>query len=1176
MLAHTTTSSPSATVATHRPAPPRCEPATLPVACGPVLCRSQLVLAAALALAPAATAAAAKFPDGDWQLLKHAVPPTLAPGAQVEVAVTLRNRGEQAWSEERKDRFSYHWLARDGRVLERDGLRTTLPAPVVPGEVVTLQARLRAPAEPGSYLLQFEPVREQRRWYGPPSFTRDVVIPVEVVAIDADLAWTLAAGEPPPPLAAGQRVEVPLRLHNAGADPWSPGAGDRLSYHWIDRDGARSEGVRTALPGPVAPGEVVDLRAQLQAPAAPGVYTLEWEPVREHVRWYGPPRQPVPAATVRVGPVRDRFLVDVDVPEVHAETTHEAVAIVTNLGDDWPEDHGLALGYHWLAPDGAPVEFDGLRTPLPALASGEETVVVAALRGPPRPGSYRLAWEAVREGVGWYAPERPADAPVTVREPLLAWTLAAADWPWTLAVGRDETIRVRVRNAGLADLSPETGDRLSYRWRGRDGRRLGEEGLRTELPAALAPGEEVSVDLRVAGPAQTGPHVLELGLVREHVAWVPAARGGPPTVREVEVVRRSDLAQISLSIASLVLLVAARRGRLGAAALRRAPALWLWAATLTLGLSFADLAGLPPWRGSLAISTSAAALPALLVLAAPARLRPALAALLALALAALLLADLLYMQLLGSIVPVQALIASHQVGDIGASIRALVAPAYLWLAAPGLCGLALAVLWPPVPRDRLPRAGALAAAALAPVPLVVALAVAMAGPLGTRVFSEQHNVGRFGVVGAHVFDLLRTARERLFRARLTPERRAEVLRWFAERPPPPTDGDAGVARGANLLLIQAEALQGWVIGAKYSDQEITPFLNHLRGEALHYTQLADETAQGMTSDAEYAVLNSQLPLGQGAVAFLRADDHFLTLAHVLQNAGYTTLSAHPYKKGFWNRAVLHPRYGFSRSLFSEELGPGPVVGWGLSDDAFFQRMVPELQALPRPFFAFLVTLSLHHPYDHFPAALKRLQLGPLEGSALGNYLHGMHYLDASLARLFAALEVAGLRQTTAVAVYGDHDSRLPASPELLTLAGAAAWTPATPLQLDRIAGLLVLPGGAVHGEVSAVGGHVDLAPTLLHYLGIPPARSFVGTPLLPGQNEQGLAVFSDGSAIARGRAFAAAGRGVSLAGACYEHPSWRPLPLAACQAVAERAQTALSVSRAIVDHDLARQLAAPP
>jgi len=1135
--------------------------------------RSQLVLVALLGLVPAL--ARAELPAGRWQLLAHEVPPTLAPGVEIDVPVTLRNTSGERWTEARKDRLAYHWFSADGRMVERDGLRTTLPAPLESGESVTLRARLRAPSTPGIYYVQFEPVREHRRWWGPTGLGRDVVIRVEVQPSDGDLAWSIEAPADLPPLAAGQKIEVSLRLRNTGGAPWSPRTDDHLSYHWLDREGRRSEGLRTTLPGPVAPGQSITLRAQLLAPTEPGPHTLVWEPVREHVRWYGPPQAGDAETTIVIGPVRDRFLLDVDVPEISADSTSEAVAIVTNLGDDWPADHGLALGYHWLRPDGSTALFDGLRTPLPALASGEETVVTASVRGPAETGPHLLTFEAVREHVGWYPPEQPLISAVDVLPPLLAWSLLAAEWPWTVAVGREQTLRIRVRNTGRTDLSPETGDRLGYRWRTVDGGLLGEEGLRSELPGPLAPGERVSLDLRISGPSRPGEHILELGLVREHVAWIAPSKDTGPVAEPVQVLRRSDALQFAFVIATLALIFAARRNRLGPAALRRAPALWLWAAALALSLSFTDLAAIPPWPGAVAISASLTALPATLLLLAPARFRPLLAALLALLLAALCLADLLYMQLLGSIVPIQAVIGAHQVGDIGASIAALITPGYLWLAAPGLAGLLLALLWPPVPKTRPSRTAAIVLALLAPVPAILALTVAMTGTLGTRVFSEQHSVARLGVLGAHAFDLLRTARERLLRGHLDAERRTEIEAWFAARPPLHTDTDAGIARGANLLMIQAEAMQGWVIGAKHNGQEITPFLNQLRERALVYTALADESAQGMTSDAEYAALNSQLPLGQGAVAFLRADNHFHTLAHALTTAGYSTLSAHPYKKGFWNRAVLHPRYGFTRSLFSEDLGPGQVIGWGLSDDAFFQRMVPELAALPKPFFAFLVTLSLHHPYDHFPDALKQLELGALEGSALGNYLHGMHHLDGALARLFGSLEMLGLDKTTMVAIYGDHDSRLPLSPELLTLAGAGSWTFATPLQQDRIAGLLVLPRAQVHAQVDAVGGHIDLAPTFLHYLGVPIPRSFIGRPLLPAQSDPGFATFADGSAIGEGHAFTAAGRGVGLGGACFEHPSWRSVPVRDCMALIDRAQTTLSMSRAVVDHDLAGPLENP-
>src|SRR5690606_208344 len=136
------------------------------------------------------------------------------------------------------------------------------------------------------------------------------------------------------------------------------------------------------------------------------------------------------------------------------------------------------------------------------------------------------------------------------------------------------------------------------------------------------------------------------------------------------------------------------------------------------------------------------------------------------------------------------------------------------------------------------------------------------------------------------------------RAPLTPADEREIAAFFAT-PRPVQDPSFGLAQGANLLVIQAEALQGWVIGATVEGQEIAPFLNRLRRRALYYSAIVDITAQGMTSDAEYAILNSQYPLGQGAVAFLRAGNSFETLAHALKAAGYATLSAHPFKRGFW-------------------------------------------------------------------------------------------------------------------------------------------------------------------------------------------------------------------------------------------------------------------------------------
>jgi phosphoglycerol transferase MdoB-like AlkP superfamily enzyme len=382
--------------------------------------------------------------------------------------------------------------------------------------------------------------------------------------------------------------------------------------------------------------------------------------------------------------------------------------------------------------------------------------------------------------------------------------------------------------------------------------------------------------------------------------------------------------------------------------------------------------------------------------------------------------------------------------------------------------------------------------------------------------------------------------------------------------------------GHNLLLIQVEALQTWVIGLEVEGQEITPLLNRMRDEADWYPYLIDQTNQGKTSDAEYAVLNSQHPLGEGAICFLRADNSFYTLAHVLAEHGYATLSAHPYKRGFWNRAVLHPRYGFTRSLFDRELGDGQKVGWGLADGLFFERMVPELAALPEPWFAFLITLSLHHPYDEFPRNLAQLELGGLEGTRVGNYLEAMHYFDRSLAALLVALDEAGLLEHTIVALYGDHDARfeLEEYPEVLALAGLGDWEPAAFARLERVPLFVRIPATVRPAleTVNVVGGHLDIAPTLLHALGLPRPRAFVGRPLLPGGELPSFAAYPDGSAYAHDRMFVATGRGIPREGGCFEFPVGDSRPRHECAALAERAAEELAISRAVVDHDLHRAL----
>ena len=91
------------------------------------------------------------------------------------------------------------------------------------------------------------------------------------------------------PQRAGAQTTARLVLENSGGATWrSRGAdGLQLAYHWLDPLGnaIHWDGLRTAFPRPVAPGETVALDVPVVAPRPPGRYVLSFDLVEEHRFW---------------------------------------------------------------------------------------------------------------------------------------------------------------------------------------------------------------------------------------------------------------------------------------------------------------------------------------------------------------------------------------------------------------------------------------------------------------------------------------------------------------------------------------------------------------------------------------------------------------------------------------------------------------------------------------------------------------------------------------------------------------------------------------------------------------------------------------------------------------------------------------------------------------------------
>ncbi len=115
---------------------------------------------------------------------------------------------------------------------------------------------------------------------------------------------------------AGALAHARVEVENAGSAAWRDDVA--VSYHWLDSLGNPIvwDGIRSALPRRVEPGERLEVDLALRAPIPPGRYRLALDLVAEHRAWFGELDGGGPVEDVEVGP---RVVADelADVATVH-------------------------------------------------------------------------------------------------------------------------------------------------------------------------------------------------------------------------------------------------------------------------------------------------------------------------------------------------------------------------------------------------------------------------------------------------------------------------------------------------------------------------------------------------------------------------------------------------------------------------------------------------------------------------------------------------------------------------------------------------------------------------------------------------------------------------------------------------------------------------------------------
>lgn len=334
--------------------------------------------------------------------------------------------------------------------------------------------------------------------------------------------------------------------------------------------------------------------------------------------------------------------------------------------------------------------------------------------------------------------------------------------------------------------------------------------------------------------------------------------------------------------------------------------------------------------------------------------------------------------------------------------------------------------------DKEVRKKALLRSAVAVVLTCVAILAAI--PLQAKVFhintqlmdegnDATEQTRYFSSFGYHVRDIVELITES-FDDDLSDEEQKEIDTYYTwKNENLPNNEYAGVFNGKNVLFLQIESLETFVINQVIDGQEITPNINKLTQNALVFNNIYEQVQGGNSSDADLMYTSSRLPVSKGSTFFRYSDVELNSLPGMLMERGYETVYAQAVNGSFWNyEKAWDNMIGLDTFIGAEELDmSGEKIGFTINDKDFLNQVFPKIEGLSQPYYAHIVCNSSHMPFKINDESIKELQLSEeLDNSYLGGYLQLCRYVDTQVGILLEKMEAAGLLENTVIVVIGDH------------------------------------------------------------------------------------------------------------------------------------------------------------
>lgn len=305
-----------------------------------------------------------------------------------------------------------------------------------------------------------------------------------------------------------------------------------------------------------------------------------------------------------------------------------------------------------------------------------------------------------------------------------------------------------------------------------------------------------------------------------------------------------------------------------------------------------------------------------------------------------------------------------------------------------------------------------------------------------KQWNREYLVNRFGVYLYQLNDVVKSLEPTMASLFGTDKAMKEVDDYFKDTSDTKdyTNEYTNIFKGKNVIAIHAESMHN-LIDLSFNGQDVTPNLKKLSNEGLYFSNFYSQVSFGTSSDTEFTLATSLLPVDSGTVFINYFDREYKSMYKLLQEKGYYTFSMHANTGDFWNRNIMYKALGYSKFYEKSSFNIDETIGFGLSDKSFVTQAVEKIKKINsenKNFYGTLITLSNHTPFDEVESygtydvskTVDGVKYDYLEGTKLGNYMKSAHYADEQIGLLIKLLDEAGILDNTIIMIYGDHDARI--------------------------------------------------------------------------------------------------------------------------------------------------------